>query len=157
MPAVSGLDQVWTQLMDALAKVVAPDWGALVNLLPLLLAPLVGLFVFAVVVAWLVYGARKPRARVRYVLGPRSAEVGPDGTTLFPAGYPFDAAKGLVYPVGANRGDDGTPLVVACPMCHVERSAELSTCGSCGLVLRIQAPTPVARPTGPPSGGAAVA
>ena len=157
MPAVSGLDQIWTQLMDALAKVVAPDWGAIVNLIPLLLAPLVGLFLFVTVVAWLVYGARKPRTKVRYVFGPRRAEIGPDGASLFPEGYPFDPANALVYPAGATRGDDGTPLTVSCPMCHVDRSAELSTCGSCGLVLRIKAPTPIARAAGPPPGGAAVA
>jgi hypothetical protein len=157
MPAVSGLDQIWTQLMDALAKVVAPDWGAVVNLIPLLLAPLVGLFLFATVVAWLVYGARKPRTKVRYVFGPRRAEIGPDGTSLFPEGYPFDAAKGLVYAAGATRGDDGASLTVTCPMCHVERSAELSRCGSCGLVLRIDAPIPIAQTAGPPPGGAAVA
>jgi hypothetical protein len=157
MPAVNAVGQAWTQLMDALAKVVSPDWGALVNLLPVFLAPLVGLFAFALAVAWLAYGARKPRARIRYVFGPRPAEIGADGAALFPAGYPFDAAKALVYPAGATRGDDGTRLAVTCPMCHVERSAELSTCGSCGLVLRIQAPTPIARPVGPPPGGAAVA
>jgi hypothetical protein len=157
MPAVSGLDQIWTQLMDALAKVIAPDWGAVVNFIPLLLAPLVGLFVFVMVVAWLLYRARKPRTRVRYVFGPRLAETGPDGAALFPAGYPFDAAKALVYPAGATRGDDGTPLAVTCPMCHVQRSAELPTCGSCGLVLRIEAPIPIARTAGPPPGGAAVA
>jgi hypothetical protein len=157
MPAVSGLDQIWTQLMDALAKVVAPDWGAVVNFIPLLLAPLVGLFLFAMVVAWLLYGARKPRTKVRYAFGPRPAEVGPDGTALFPAGYPFDAAKALIYPAGATRGDDGTPLTVTCPMCRVERSAELTRCGGCGLVLRIDAPLPIARTAGPPSGGAAVA
>jgi hypothetical protein len=88
MPAVSGLDQIWTQLMDALAKVIAPDWGAVVNFIPLLLAPLVGLFLFAVVVGWLAYGARKPRTKVRYVFGPRAAEIGPNGAALFPAGYP---------------------------------------------------------------------
>jgi hypothetical protein len=157
MPAVSGLDQIWTQLMDALAKVIAPDWGAVVDFIPLLLAPLVGLFLFAMVVAWLLYGARKPRTKVRYVLGPRPAEIGQDGAALFPAGYPFDAAKALVYPAGATRGDDDTPLTVTCPMCRVERTAELSRCGSCGLVLRIDAPIPTARAAGPPPGGAAVA
>jgi hypothetical protein len=155
--ATSQLGQLWTQLMDFLAKLVSPDWGALVNLLPVFLAPLVGLFVVAVALAWLGYGIRKPRARVRYVLGPRPAETLPDGTALFPAGYPFDASKALVYPAGAVRGDDGAPLSVSCPLCHVDRSAEISTCGNCGLVLRIDSPIPVAPPSGPPAGGAAVA
>ncbi len=157
MPAVNAIGQAWTQLMDLLAKVISPDWGALVNLLPVFLAPLVGLFVFVVVVAWLAYGVRKPRARIRYAFGPRRAEIGPDGTALFPAGFPFDAAKALVYPAGEIRGDDGAPLTVTCPMCHVDRSAEISTCGSCGLVLRIQAPARIVGPAGPPPGGAAVA
>jgi hypothetical protein len=155
--ATSPLGQLWTQIMDFLARILSPDWGALVNLIPLALAPLVLLFVAGVAVAWVAYGIRKPRARVRYVLGPRAAEVLADGTALFPAGYPFDASRALVYPAGATRGDDGAPLSVACPLCKVERSAELSTCGNCGLVLRIDAPIPVAPPPGPPAGGAAVA
>jgi hypothetical protein len=153
----SQLGQIWNQILDFLAKVVSPDWGALVNLIPLALAPFVLLFVVGVALAWVAYGVRKPRARVRYVLGPRPADRLDDGTALFPAGYPFDAAKALVYPAGTVRGDDGAPLSVACPLCRVERSAELTTCGNCGLVLRIAAPTPVAAPPGPPAGGAAVA
>jgi hypothetical protein len=155
--AASGLGQIWSQLMDFLAKIVSPDWGALVALIPLALAPLVGLFVLAMVLLWLGYGVTKPRARLRYVTGPRLAQVGADGTALLPVGYPVDASKALVYPPGTTRGDDGTPLTVACPMCHVERSAELSTCGNCGLVLKIDAPIAVAPPPGPPAGGAAIA
>ncbi|MCU0506099.1 MAG: hypothetical protein MUE82_10105 [Chloroflexi bacterium] len=157
MDPTSELGQIWDQILDVLARIVAPDWGALVNLIPLALAPLVLLFVAAVALAWVAYGVRKPRARVRYVLGPRPAEFLPDGTALFPAGYPFDASRALVYPAGAVHGDDGAPLTVACPLCKVERSAELTTCGNCGLVLRIAATTRVAAPSGPPAGGAAAA
>jgi hypothetical protein len=161
MPAVSdvagGLGQVWTQILDFLSKIVSPDWGALVNLLPVFLAPLVVLFLAGFAGAWLVYGLRKPRARLRYVEGPRPADRDETGDLLFPPGYPFDAAAGLVYPPGATRSDRGAPLAVACPMCRVERSAEISTCGNCGLVLRIAVPVPLARPVGPPPGGAAVA
>ena len=157
MDAASGLGQIWSQILDFLSKIVSPDWGALVALIPLALAPLVGLFVLAMVLLWLGYGARKPRARLTYVTGPRLAAVGADGAALYPSGYPFDASRSLVYPAGAVRGDDGAPLTVACPMCHVERSAELSTCGNCGLVLKIDAPVAVAPPPGPPDGGAAIA
>ena len=157
MDPTSELGQIWDQILDVLARIVSPDWGALVNLIPLALAPLVLLFVAAVALAWVAYGVRKPRARVRYVLGPRPAEILPDGTALFPAGYPFDASRALVYPAGAVHGDDGAPLTVACPLCRVERSAEVTTCGNCGLVLRIAAPVPVAAPSGPPAGGAAAA
>ena len=157
MDATSQLGQLWAQFIDFLAKIVSPDWGALVNLIPLALAPLVGLFVVAFALAWVAYGVRKPRARVRYLPGPRPARILADGTALFPTGYPFDASKALVYPAGTARGDDGAPLSVVCPLCRVERSAELPTCGSCGLVLRIDAPIPVAPPAGPPAGGAAIA
>ncbi len=157
MDAASPIGQAWAQVIDFVSKIVSPDWGALVNLIPLALAPVVGLFVAATVLAWLAYGVRKPRARVRYVLGPRPAALLADGTALFPAGYPFDASKALVYPAGSVRGDDGVPLTVACPLCHVERSAEISTCGNCGLVLKIQAPLVTAPPPGPPTGGAAAA
>ena len=157
MDAASPIGQAWAQVIDFLSKIVSPDWGALVNLIPLALAPIVGLFVVAMVLAWLAYGVRKPRAHVRYVLGPRPAALLADGTVLFPAGYPFDAPKALVYPAGAVRGDDGAPLMVACPLCHVERSAEISTCGNCGLVLKIQPSLSTAAPPGPPPGGAAAA
>jgi hypothetical protein len=157
MPAVDSLGQIWTQILDVIAKIVSPDWGGLVNLLPVLLFPLVGLVLTLLILAWVVYGIRKPRAKVRYVEGPQPAGRDEAGDLLFPAGYPFDATAGLVYPPGATRSDRGVPLNVACPLCRVERSAELSTCGNCGLVLRIVAPVPLARPAGPPPGGAAAA
>ncbi len=161
MPAVNdlagGVGQIWTQILDFLSRILSPDWGALVNLLPVFLAPLVLLFLVGFGGAWLVYGLRKPRARLRYVEGPRPADRDEAGDLLFAPGYPFDAATGLIYPPGATRSERGTPLAVACPMCRVERSAEISTCGNCGLVLRIVAPVPLARPAGPPPGGAASA
>jgi hypothetical protein len=157
MPAVNEIGQIWTQVLDFLAKLVSPDWGALVDLLPVFLFPLVALLFTVLFLAWVVYAIRKPRPRVRYVEGPQPAERDEAGDLLFPAGYPFDASAGLVYPPGATRSDRGVALAVACPMCRVERSAELSTCGNCGLVLRIVAPVPLARPAGPPPGGAAAA
>jgi hypothetical protein len=42
-------------------------------------------------------------------------------------------------------------------MCRVERLAQVPTCGSCGLVLDVRRGMTVARPAGPPPGGAAIA
>jgi len=42
-------------------------------------------------------------------------------------------------------------------MCRVERPAQVPSCGSCGLVLNVKQGMTVARPAGPPPGGAAVA
>lgn len=49
MPPMSGdiwatIEQAWADLLDLLAQVLSPDWDALILLLPLLLVPLVLLY-----------------------------------------------------------------------------------------------------------------
>ena len=44
-----------------------------------------------------------------------------------------------------------------CPLCRVERFAQITTCGNCGLVLNVRRGIEIARPAGPPPGGAAIA
>ena len=80
-----------------------------------------------------------------------------DGHLAPPAGAPFSLRTGLVYPFGTARTDDGEDLSVICPMCRVERLAQISTCGNCGLVLNVRRGIEIARPAGPPPGGAAIA
>jgi len=67
------------------------------------------------------------------------------------------AVRRLVHPFGTARTDDGEDLAVVCPMCRVERLAQISTCGNCGLVLNVKRGIEIARPAGPPPGGAAIA
>jgi hypothetical protein len=156
------LDQLaalWGQVIDAASRFVIPDWGAVVALLPVLLAVLlIGPAITLAILAWLVYGVRKPRAKVSIDEGPRRVEASADRSPRYPVGLPYCVRDGLVYPSGTTRcrecGDD---LAVVCPMCGLGRSAGLATCGNCGLVLRVEERTRVMRPAGPPPGGAAVA
>jgi len=162
MPAMNGdiwttLQQAGTGFLDLAAQVVSPDWNALVRLIPLALVPLVLLHLVISGGIWTLFGITKPRPRVRWEMGPRSLERDDWGAPIAPLGLPFSLRLGLVYPSGTARSDDGEDLAVICPMCRVERQAQLPTCGSCGLVLTVRQGLTVARPAGPPPGGAAIA
>ena len=79
MPPVSGdlatsIQQGWTGFLDLVSKVVNPDWGAIIALIPLLIAPLVALLLLAMLGRWTVFGLLKPRAKVRHVEGARAME-----------------------------------------------------------------------------------
>ena len=85
------ISQIWSQILDVVAKVVSPDWGSLIGLLPLFLflgviAPLLTLLGLL----WFYYFVTKPRTRVRFLEGPRLAQIAADGLPLFPVGEPFD-------------------------------------------------------------------
>jgi hypothetical protein len=162
MPPVSGdlatsIQQAWSGLLDLVSKVVNPDWGALVALVPLAVAPLVGLLLLALLGRWVIFGLLKPRAKVRRVEGARVMPRDAEGRLAPPVGAPFSLRTGLVYPFGTARTDDGEDLAVICPMCRVERPAQVQTCGNCGLVLTVRRGIEIARPAGPPPGGAAIA
>ncbi len=147
----------WNGVLDVVSRVVSPDWGALIGLLPIFIAPLVVLYVVAMLGGWSIFGLRRPRRRVRVVEGARPLARDEAGALIAPVGTPFSLRTGLAYPHGTARTEDGEDLAVICPMCHVERLAQLDTCASCGLVLTIRRSIEVARPAGPPPGGAAIA
>ena len=162
MPSMTGdiwatLQQAWTGILDLVAKIVSPDWGSLILLIPLAIAPLVLLHLAMSGGLWALFGIRKPRPRVRWEEGARPLERDAQGAPIAPIGLPFSLRTGLVYPSGTARSDDGEDLAVVCPMCRVERRAQVPTCGSCGLVLKVREGMAVARPAGPPPGGAAIA
>ncbi len=162
MPGMSGdigatLQQAWTAILDVLAKILSPDWNALILLIPLVLAPLVLLYLAMSGGFWTLFGITKPRARVAWEVGPRALERDEQGSPIAPIGLPFSLRTALAYPPGTARSDDGEDLAVICPMCRVERLAQVPTCGSCGLVLNVRQGMTVARPTGSPPGGAAIA
>jgi hypothetical protein len=162
MPPMTGdiwatLQQAWTNLLDLLAKVLSPDWNTLILLLPLLLLPVVLLYLAASGGTWTLFGITKPRPRVAWEVGPRALERDAQGGLVTPVGLPFSLRTGLVYPAGTARSDDGEDLAVVCPMCRVERPAQLPACGNCGLVLNVRQSMTVARPAGPPTGGASIA
>ena len=159
MNVVDALQAFWQTILDVTSKIVIPDWTALVNLLPVffVLGLLGPLFTLAALV-WVIYFLRKPRAPLPEPPAPYQAPLGDDGRPVFPRGEPFCYRDGLVYPPNTTRcavcGDD---LAVRCPKCDVTRAASISTCGNCGLVLKVRPQALVARHVQPPPGGAAIA
>jgi hypothetical protein len=153
------LNNLWNQAIDLTSRFVIPDWGGLIALLPVVIfvfvvGPAVTLGVFA----WFVFVVRKPRARVQVEEGPRAATIGADGAPAYPPGLPYCAHDRLVFSSGSSRCSEcRNELTVICPMCGLGREAAISTCGNCGLVLRVESRARIMRPAGPPPGGAAVA
>ncbi len=159
MSVVDSLSQAWTQLLNFIDKLVSPDWTALIGLLPLLLViGVLGPLISLVALVWFYYFVSKPRARVRIEEGPQPARLDEAGNPVFPPGLPYCVRDALVYDPGVTRCDrDGEELLVSCPMCGIGRDAAITTCGNCGLVLKVESRLRVARPVGPPPGGAAIA
>ncbi len=156
---VGQLNTLWSQLLDLLSKIIVPDWGSVIGLLPLLLlVGVVGPLLSLVALVWFVYIVRAPRPKITFEEGPRPAPLDAEGRPVFPPGEPYCTRDGLVYPPGTTRcGACRDDLGVRCPMCGIARSASLTTCGNCGLVLKVEPRARALRPAGPPPGGAAIA
>lgn len=153
------IGQLVQHILDALTPIVIPDWGALIGLLPVfLLIGVVGPIVTLLVLGWVVYALRKPRARVAYADPvPMPAQL-VAGVPQYPAGEPYCPVDQLVYPFGQTRCRVcGRDLAVRCPKCGTGREATIDTCGTCGLVLKIEPRMRQLQPAGPPAGGAAAA
>jgi hypothetical protein len=156
---IDQIEKLWSDLLAFMSTLVIPDWGALIALLPLfVLIGVVGPILSLLVLGWLGYGITKPRTKVTYDEGRRSAPLDHIGNPIFPAGEPYCPVDYLIYPVGTTRCDtDKTPLLVRCPKCELVRGAGISTCANCGLVLQIKPRALVIATDRPPPGGAAVA
>jgi hypothetical protein len=153
------IGQLGQRILDLLHPIILPDWSALIGLLPvLLLLGVVGPIVTLLVLGWIVYGLRRPRARIPYVEpAPVPAQL-VEGVPQYPAGEPYCPVDRLVYPFGTTRCRTcGRDLAVRCPKCGTGREATVDTCGTCGLVLRIETRVRGLQPAGPPPGGAAAA
>lgn len=155
---IDALQQLWHQLLGILEIFVMPDWGALVGLIPILLViGVIGPIGSLLFLGWVIYGLRAPRAKVSLEVAPVRAEIA-DGRPVYPAGEPYCPVDGLVFPFGALTCETcRRDLLVGCPKCSTGRPAHLSTCGNCGLVLKIENRARALRPAGPPPGGAAAA
>jgi hypothetical protein len=153
------IGQIFQHVIDFLQPILLPDWRALIDLLPVfLLIGVVGPLLSLLILGWFVYVVGKPRSRIPYVdPQPQPARI-VDGIPDYPSGEPYCALDQLVYPSGSTRCDIcGRDLAVICPKCGTGRQAWIDTCGTCGLVLRIDRTVPALRPAGPPPGGAAAA
>jgi len=158
---VDALNQIWDTILQVTSLFVIPDWGALIDLLPIFIfLGVVGPLMTLLPLGILVYQLRKPRVKVEFVEGPRLAEIGADGQPIFPPGLPFCRRDGLIFASGTTHCDqDGAELAVICPMCGLGRAAVIDTCSNCGLVLKVKPRAVAVRraASGPKPGGAAVA
>ncbi|HEY8869249.1 MAG TPA: hypothetical protein VIM30_07635 [Candidatus Limnocylindrales bacterium] len=156
---IESLQNLWHSILAILGIFLIPDWTALVNLLPIFLffgvvAPILTI----IVLAWFIYVVRAPRPKVVFEEGPRPAPLDEDGRPVFPPGEPYCVRDSLIYEPGATRCQVcHDELLVICPKCGVGRVASVSTCGNCGLVLKIEPRLRALRPAGPRPGGAAIA
>jgi hypothetical protein len=155
---VDSLEQWWNALIDFTSKLVVPDWGALVNLLPIfLLIGVVGPILTLLVLAWFIYVVRKPRLRVAFADARRAAPLDAEGNAVYPTGEPYSPRERMIYEPGATRSASGEDLLVACPKCGLVRKAQDDVCGNCGLSFTLTPTTRSVRKAGPKPGGAAAA
>ncbi len=160
MNLVDVLNAIWSQILQVTSLFVIPDWGMVIGGLPVIVVfGLVAPFLTFLALGTVIYQLRRPRVKVRFVEGPRVAEIGADGQPVFPAGLPYCRRDGLVYPSGTLRCERcHDALAVICPMCSLGRSSLIDTCSNCGLVLKVKSRAVVVRASaGPKPGGAAVA
>src|SRR3954452_25570781 len=133
-----------------MSHLVVPDWGALVDLLPIfLLIGVVGPIVSLLVLAWFIYGVRKPRLKVEFADPRRPAPLAADGTPVYPLGEPYSPRERMIYEPGATRSESGEDLLVACPKCSLVRNAADDVCGNCGLSFTLTPTTRSVRKAGP--------
>jgi hypothetical protein len=153
------IQRIWQSFLDFISMFVIPDWGALIQLLPVFLVlGVIGPILSLGLLVWLIYFVRKPRVPLASDPEPVAAPLGPEGKPVIPRGEPFCYRDGLIYPANAQRCEVcGDELSVRCPKCDVGRPASISTCGNCGLVLKVRPQAQLVRPAQPPPGGAAVA
>jgi hypothetical protein len=156
---IDQIEKFWTDFLGFLSTLIIPDWAGLVALLPVfLLIGVIGPLLSLILLGWLGYGVTKPRTKVTYVEGIRSAPLDYLGEPIFPAGEPYCPNDGLVYPFGTIRCDrDETPLSLRCPKCELVREASIQACGNCGLILSMEPRALIVATDGPPPGGAALA
>lgn len=155
---IDQLQNVWNGILQLTAVFVTPDWKDPVSWLPLLLlVGVVGPILSLLALAWVVYGVRRPRAKIAFADPRRPAPLDGEGRPVYPTGEPYSPTERMIYEPGATRSFSGESLVVACPKCGLVRAATIDTCGNCGLSFTLKPTTRSLRPAGPPPGGAAAA
>lgn len=153
----------WTTFLDWLQSVIVPEWGELIDMLPLfVMLGLVGPIISLIVLMRLRYLFRRRRGRVRFAEAePVSAPLDADGRSVFPPNVPFCEEHSVIYPSNGRRCEiDGAELAVVCPVDDAVRPASQQLCRACGTRYVLGAsdtPLMVRRTGRPPTGGAAVA
>jgi hypothetical protein len=154
------LNEIWNQILAITGIFLMPDWKFVIGLIPILvLLGLVMPYLTGVAIGTTAYLATKPRTKVTFEVGSRMAEIGPGNEPVYPVGLPHCRRDRMIFQSGTTRcercNDD---LSVICPMCSLGRSAAITTCANCGLVLKVVPKAIAVRTTpGPKPGGAAAA
>ena len=156
---IEHIQEIWAQVLTVIGQIVSPDWSGLIGLLPIfLLIGVIGPILTIGALAWFYYFVTKPRPKVVVEEGPRSVPLDELGNAVYPVGLPYCVRDGLVFDSGTTRCEvDQGDLTVTCPMCGLGRRADISTCGNCGLVLKVERRLQIVPPAGAPPGGAALA
>ena len=159
----SGLERAWDGFLDFLARIIIPNWGDVINVLPILVVlGLLGPALTLLGLLWVHYLFTRKRGRVRVAdPEPVPAERDREGFLIVPPNTPFCPRDGLLYPTNATRCDVcREELVVRCPVDGTPRTAREQLCRACGTKYVLGATNTaitVRRSSGPPEGGAAVA
>jgi hypothetical protein len=156
---LEAIEKFWTDFLGFITTLIIPDWAGLIALLPvLILIGIVGPILSLIVLGWMGYLVTKPRTKVSYDEGARTAPLNHLGEPIFPAGEPYCPNDGLLYPLGTARCErDKSPLLLRCPKCELVRAAGVEACGNCGLVLKFEPRALIIATDRPPPGGAAIA
>jgi hypothetical protein len=153
----------WSAFLDWLSTILIPDWGGLIDLLPvLLILGLVGPALSFLGLYWFYNIARSRRGKVGAdEPEPVMATQLDDGTYSYPPNQPYCSTHHLIYPPQMRECPiDGEELLVRCPVDESVRVAGQALCRTCGTRYELGAsltPLVVRRKGRPPAGGAAVA
>ena len=154
------IGQLFQGMIDFLQPILIPDWRALIDLLPIfLLLGVVGP-IAQPARARLVRLRRRQAALAHPVPAARAAAR---AARRGPAGLPTGRAVLRVRPARLPvRARPAARRAVATSPSSARSAAPaapalVDTCGTCGLVLKIDRGVPALRPAGPPPGGAAAA
>jgi plastocyanin len=100
------MQELWDKILDFLAKIVIPDWGALVCIIPLVLAGLVGVYL-----AWVVwrYATAGPRVRA---IPPASPHPPPGVHAPAPSFAPIILAGGTLALFGGMVIGEFVPIAL---------------------------------------------
>lgn len=159
---MAAMSDPWTQVLQFLSKVIIPDWGTIIAVIPILLIiGVLGPVLSLVALRWALELVSRRRGRVRLAtIEVRTAERDALGLPVVPANVPYCPRDALVFgPRDTRCSACGDELEVRCPVDGTVRPASRQICTACGtrFVLGELPALVSASRAGPPPGGAAAA
>jgi hypothetical protein len=153
----------WTAFLTWLQTIIIPDWGGLIQLLPILIViGVIGPALSLLAAYWVYVWATSRRGKVRVSEPvPTEAPALADGSYDYPPNEPYCTTHHLIYPATMRECPiDSEELQVLCPVDRSVRVASQQLCRTCGTRYQLGAalaPVVVTRRGTPPAGGAAIA